>query len=155
MIFTWSQSVLFFFKQKTAYEMRISDWSADVCSSDLGEAGDQGCAPVLKKEEDDQKDQDDRFPQGPEHFLDGDADEIGRVERDGPAHPGGKSVIHPFHRRADFVRNAHDVRSGSREDPDDQCRLAALGGETAIVPRAKLDARDIAQPDDLAAAFSP
>src|SRR3546814_6367686 len=42
----------FFFKQKTAYEMRISDWSSDVCSSDLvvevgivghrcGEGGDQ------------------------------------------------------------------------------------------------------------------
>src|SRR3546814_5276451 len=32
-------SVLFvvFFKQKTAYEMRISDWSSDVCSSDLRE----------------------------------------------------------------------------------------------------------------------
>src|SRR3546814_9454195 len=29
-----------FFKQKTAYEMRISDWSSDVCSSDLLEAGD-------------------------------------------------------------------------------------------------------------------
>src|SRR3546814_1551120 len=29
-------SVFFFFKQKTAYEMRISDWSSDVCSSDLG-----------------------------------------------------------------------------------------------------------------------
>src|SRR3546814_6723557 len=29
---------LFFFKQKTAYEMRISDWSSDVCSSDLSEA---------------------------------------------------------------------------------------------------------------------
>src|SRR3546814_1237669 len=27
---------MFFFKQKTAYEMRISDWSSDVCSSDLG-----------------------------------------------------------------------------------------------------------------------
>src|SRR3546814_9955950 len=27
---------LFFFKQRTAYEMRISDWSSDVCSSDLG-----------------------------------------------------------------------------------------------------------------------
>src|SRR3546814_7602812 len=27
--------ILFFFKQKTAYEMRISDWSSDVCSSDL------------------------------------------------------------------------------------------------------------------------
>src|SRR3546814_19910463 len=31
---------VFFFKQKTAYEMRISDWSSDVCSSDLaGRAG--------------------------------------------------------------------------------------------------------------------
>src|SRR3546814_3623559 len=28
-------SAFFFFKQKTAYEMRISDWSSDVCSSDL------------------------------------------------------------------------------------------------------------------------
>src|SRR3546814_15230489 len=28
-------SCIFFFKQKTAYEMRISDWSSDVCSSDL------------------------------------------------------------------------------------------------------------------------
>src|SRR3546814_7961628 len=31
--------IFFFFKQKTAYEMRISDWSSDVCSSDL--EGDQ------------------------------------------------------------------------------------------------------------------
>src|SRR3546814_3185401 len=35
----WAKSVVvwrvFFFKQKTAYEMRISDWSSDVCSSDL------------------------------------------------------------------------------------------------------------------------
>src|SRR3546814_19272509 len=30
-----SWSSCFFFKQKTAYEMRISDWSSDVCSSDL------------------------------------------------------------------------------------------------------------------------
>src|SRR3546814_6314091 len=28
--------VIFLFKQKTAYELRISDWSSDVCSSDLG-----------------------------------------------------------------------------------------------------------------------
>src|SRR3546814_16039091 len=33
MIFTLA--FFFFFKQKTAYEMRISDWSSDVCSSDL------------------------------------------------------------------------------------------------------------------------
>src|SRR3546814_4831890 len=31
-------SVLFFFKRKTAYELRISDWSSDVCSSDLPRA---------------------------------------------------------------------------------------------------------------------
>src|SRR3546814_2492410 len=31
--FLWSY--FFFFKQKTAYDMRISDWSSDVCSSDL------------------------------------------------------------------------------------------------------------------------
>src|SRR3546814_10095903 len=31
---------MFFFKQKTAYEMRISDWSSDVCSSDLYAASD-------------------------------------------------------------------------------------------------------------------
>src|SRR3546814_1966159 len=30
-----SMYVLFLFKQKTAYELRISDWSSDVCSSDL------------------------------------------------------------------------------------------------------------------------
>src|SRR3546814_7838451 len=31
--------LFFFFKQKTAYEMRISDWSSDVCSSDLATMG--------------------------------------------------------------------------------------------------------------------
>src|SRR3546814_10491093 len=31
--------LVFFFKQKTAYEMRISDWSSDVCSSDLSAGG--------------------------------------------------------------------------------------------------------------------
>src|SRR3546814_4617741 len=32
--------IFFFFKQKTAYELRISDWSSDVCSSDLSTLGD-------------------------------------------------------------------------------------------------------------------
>src|SRR3546814_1965078 len=36
-----SVSLCFFFKQKTAYEMRISDWSSDVCSSDLPGFGDR------------------------------------------------------------------------------------------------------------------
>src|SRR3546814_5951425 len=34
-MFGWFRFCCFFFKQKTAYEMRISDWSSDVCSSDL------------------------------------------------------------------------------------------------------------------------
>src|SRR3546814_3446547 len=32
---SWWSGVVFFFKQKTAYELRISDWSSDVCASDL------------------------------------------------------------------------------------------------------------------------
>src|SRR3546814_20430937 len=39
---------VFFFKQKTAYEMRISDWSSDVCSSDLGET-DQHEADIVDR----------------------------------------------------------------------------------------------------------
>src|SRR3546814_4418728 len=35
----------FFFKQKTAYEMRISDWSSDVCSSDLPNYGRVSASP--------------------------------------------------------------------------------------------------------------
>src|SRR3546814_20923231 len=37
----------FFFKQKTAYEMRISDWSSDVCSSDLAQTGQGASVPPL------------------------------------------------------------------------------------------------------------
>src|SRR3546814_3601007 len=36
----------FFFKQKTAYEMRISDWSSDVCSSDLLRSANSFSAPL-------------------------------------------------------------------------------------------------------------
>src|SRR3546814_1835322 len=46
--------VFFFFKQKTAYEMRISDWSSDVCSSDLPrlqepDVGDYGRGATARK----------------------------------------------------------------------------------------------------------
>src|SRR3546814_6870188 len=39
--YAWHTVTIFFFKQKTAYEMRISDWSSDVCSSDLDEGADE------------------------------------------------------------------------------------------------------------------
>src|SRR3546814_4444203 len=38
--------LFFFFKQKTAYEMRISDWSSDVCSSDLDDVIAQNVAGI-------------------------------------------------------------------------------------------------------------
>src|SRR3546814_5392999 len=40
--------LIFFFKQKTSYEMRISDWSSDVCSSDLDTGG--SGAPAQEEE---------------------------------------------------------------------------------------------------------
>src|SRR3546814_16208905 len=64
----------FFFKQKTAYEMRISDWSSDVCSSDLPARREQRRGDVLHLRHD-------REPQG------------GRVQspRDLPTLHGGRS----------------------------------------------------------------
>src|SRR3546814_8764487 len=43
-------SHFFFFKQKTAYEMRISDWSSDVCSSDLEPPAPRSARRVLRAE---------------------------------------------------------------------------------------------------------
>src|SRR3546814_18753999 len=42
LLYNW----VYFFKQKTAYEMRISDWSSDVCSSDLESAQ---CVPAVRR----------------------------------------------------------------------------------------------------------
>src|SRR3546814_6470659 len=41
--------LFFFFKQKTAYEMRISDWSSDVCSSDLAAARGRRGHPCIRR----------------------------------------------------------------------------------------------------------
>src|SRR3546814_10012840 len=51
MSFAMLYILFFFFKQKTAYEMRISDWSSDVCSSDLIDARRQAQAqPFLRQQ---------------------------------------------------------------------------------------------------------
>src|SRR3546814_18859073 len=55
----------FFFKQKTAYEMRISNWSSDVCSSDL--VGRPGLAEILPGQHVDPA----RAEQRPQRHLDG------------------------------------------------------------------------------------
>src|SRR3546814_4457343 len=46
-VFCCSIVFFFFFKQKTAYEMRISDWSSDVCSSDLGTVSESGATETI------------------------------------------------------------------------------------------------------------
>src|SRR3546814_2930596 len=46
-IYSVTAVIIFVFKQKTAYDMRISDWSSDVCSSDLGAQERRGIADVL------------------------------------------------------------------------------------------------------------
>src|SRR3546814_18813056 len=51
MVLSYHVCFFFFFKQKTAYEMRISDWSSDVCSSDLVPLSFIG--PVPKRRPDD------------------------------------------------------------------------------------------------------
>src|SRR3546814_3922418 len=47
-LFLFSIFFFFFFKQKTAYEMRISDWSSDVCSSDLDLVGNDADAEPFR-----------------------------------------------------------------------------------------------------------
>src|SRR3546814_18480327 len=41
--------LFFFFKQKTAYDVRISDWSSDVCSSDLGPGAGGGATGTMHR----------------------------------------------------------------------------------------------------------
>src|SRR3546814_5496811 len=44
--------LVFFVKPKTAYELRISDWSSDVCSSDLVSDPHAGCMVLFRADED-------------------------------------------------------------------------------------------------------
>src|SRR3546814_1385020 len=67
----------FFFKQKTAYEMRISDWSSDVCSSDLVERQLRRAAAVGQ-----QRDPPAARPPGVAQHLDGRRSEERRVGKE-------------------------------------------------------------------------
>src|SRR3546814_7389220 len=77
--------LFFFFKQKTAYEMRISDWSSDVCSSDLMGMDRGGVEPLKVEERNRGVDHEAEDP-GAEHVPEGDRDE---------AHQGPAQRAHP------------------------------------------------------------
>src|SRR3546814_5268458 len=87
--------MFFFFKQKTAYEMRISDWSSDVCSSDLAQRGARELAlehHVRRHREDpDQRGGDEAKDR---QVVDDQAEEAVEVAGDEPA---GLFVCHPPH----------------------------------------------------------
>src|SRR3546814_7565494 len=79
--------VFFFFKQKTAYEMRISDWSSDVCSSDL---------PAQREA----------------HAGGGDVEILARLHRQ---HPGDAAFVETrLDREEDAEHHDHDDRSEER-----------------------------------------
>src|SRR3546814_11094826 len=78
--------MFFFFKQKTAYEMRISDWSSDVCSSDL--------APGYRSARDDR---------GATNNNDGQPLQHDRINRTGTATARGRVRQRAFH--DPFVRD--------------------------------------------------
>src|SRR3546814_9512704 len=104
---------IFFFKQKTAYEMRISDWSSDVCSSDLlqqqrigaGEferlAVDVGQRPLVEDHIAERIDQPPAHP-GPRRD---------RVEDEGFARLGGKAIGGRRVGRSQIGRNQRAERS--------------------------------------------
>src|SRR3546814_7787086 len=82
--------LFFFFKQKTAYEMRISDWSSDVCSSDLPDGSPRlehhGGEDVLEDGGDGEGDGDAADAQGaderPDLHAEGDRSEERRVGKE-------------------------------------------------------------------------
>src|SRR3546814_7724140 len=90
--------LLFFFRQKTAYEMRISDWSSDVCSSDLARGGAIACARAFEE-------------QPPDEIALGDD----RIER---ARDMRERMIERNEVRMDALEQSGAVRLGDAHQPD-------------------------------------
>src|SRR3546814_1553453 len=108
---------VFFFKQMTAYELRISDWSSDVCSSGLAEPGEIALAvrrPAAPGRGRHQRDEQQRCHQ---QALDGDEQQAVGMERprvavDQLEAQAGLGVVHvPGHQRRPRRRAERDRRS--------------------------------------------
>src|SRR3546814_3818430 len=105
----------FFFKQKTAYEMRISDWSSDVCSSDLQ------LFPIVVKHCDRIPVQAGAAPLSgalaAQRFIDGDAGKPGGQRRASlePFDRGKSAQICALHRILGFRAIAEDGEGGSKQ----------------------------------------
>src|SRR3546814_1785436 len=108
----------FFFKQKTAYEMRISDWSSDVCSSDLRDRDDrdQRRAPGLQEDQNHQDDQQHRLEQRLVDGVDRLGDELGRVVDDVVVEAGREVLLQPLHGGDDLVGGGQRIGAGRSEE---------------------------------------
>src|SRR3546814_10229670 len=101
-------TVIVFFKQKTAYEMRISDWSSDVCSSDLGSAGAAGFAAERK------------------HALDQPVDISAAGAEIDDAHAQAVAAVERGRRQRDFS-GGHQLCLYAGVDAIDRFRAGAVG----------------------------
>src|SRR3546814_6924231 len=113
----------FFFKQKTAYEMRISDWSSDVCSSDLpadalGEGPRRGAVRELRIPQD----QGGHIDRGEAGRVDGRAGTVGgeRERKDRQRiETGGRERRTPHHPRAPEADGQADGDADDELEDDD------------------------------------
>src|SRR3546814_6562565 len=90
--------MFFFFKQKTAYEMRISDWSSDVCSSDLHRGP---ALPVLHQGGPDRVGAAGRAVGGREHGPGGAGGVRGFRRSLAPVHAGHRAGARLLHERSE------------------------------------------------------
>src|SRR3546814_19408228 len=125
-------SIFFFFKQKTAYELRISDWSSDVCSSDLERhVQDERDGPLCEPR---------RLCEEPRQQGDGQRQSLCGARHDSvDARSGPQDFAHRrflAHRlaraswRAARPRAAHSLHPSSELDPD---RKSVLSGKRVEV----------------------
>src|SRR3546814_15312229 len=94
-----------FFKRKTAYDVRISDWSSDVCSSDLGRLDRRADAPLLDRGGEDLVAAAEAFDESVRPRLFGESREIGEV--DGEAARDAARAGGDEERGEDAVARAH------------------------------------------------
>src|SRR3546814_19787617 len=125
----------FFFKQKTAYEMRISDWSSDVCSSDLDQAGENEVDRAGRHRMDHRRrDGDEQYleQRGAHDDLRPHAEEIAhRRNHDEAAADAEQHRPHPDPDAAQQLRTPRDIKARATDTPAPR----QIGHHTMVAPR--------------------
>src|SRR3546814_11677296 len=120
--------LFFFFKPKTAYEMRISDWSSDVCSSDLNEDGREIRAGEKSRET------------GGEE---GNTEKANGHDREEDLETGGEEVL-TNHAGAPAARRAESIGRWTSSSPPCACYGSpAKSGSSGIVAPARSEERRV------------